>query len=150
MTKAMKEDNGEKRLRGRPPAGAIFVDGKWQLTELSMRLLLERALRTRERCREYSHNRWLARQALLRSSHPELFAARRGSIDPRQTTLAPTGRLMGRTADLIHCLNSDTSRNLKIDIYAAAPKQYLKKKAGSTEAGEEGEEGVSSSNSMEA
>ena len=121
MTKATKEDNGEKRPRGRPPAGAIFVDGKWQLTELSMRLLLERALRTRERCREYSHNRWLARQALLRSSHPELFAARRGSIDPRQTTLTPEVRSTERKADLIHSQKSDSSRNTTLDIYAAAP-----------------------------
>ena len=121
MTKAMKEDNGEKRPRGRPPAGAIFVDGKWQLTELSMRLLVERALRTRERCREYSHNRWLAKQALLRSSHPELFAARRGSIDPRQTTLTPEVRSTERKADLIHSQKSDSSRNATLDIYAAAP-----------------------------
>ena len=147
--KAMKKYDGEKRPRGRPPAGAILVDGKWQLTELSMKILAERAQRTREWCREYSHNRWLARQARLRSSRPEPFAASRG-IKTRQTTLAPKGRSMGRTADLIHCLNSDTSRKLKIDIYAAAPNRYLKKKAGSTEAGEEGEEGVSSSNSMEA
>ena len=145
--KAMKKYDGEKRPRGRPPAGAILVDGKWQLTELSTKILAERAQRTREWCREYSHNRWLAKQARLRSSRPEPFAASRG-LKTRQTTPAPKGRSMGRIADIIRCLNSDTSRNLKIDIYAASPNRYLKK--GSTEAGEEGEEGVSSSNSMEA
>ena len=128
--KAMKKYDGEKRPRGRPPAGAILVDGKWHLTELSMRILAERAQRTREWCREYSHNRWLARQS--RSSRPEPFAASRG-LKTRQTTLAPKGRSMGRIADIIRCLNSDTSRNLKIDIYAASPNRDLKK--GSTEAG---------------
>ena len=144
MTKAMKEDNGEKRPRRRPPAGAIFVDGKWQLTELSMRLLVERELRTRERCRVHNRNRRRAKQALLRSSRPELLAASRG-LKTSRTTLAPKGRSMGRIADIIHFLNTDTSKNLKIDIYATSPNRYLKK--GSTETGEEG---VSSSNSMEA
>ena len=142
--KAMKKYDGEKRPRGRPPAGAILVDGKWQLTELSMKILAERAQRTREWCREYTRNRWLARQARQRSSRPEPFAASL-CLKTRQTTPAPKGRSMGRIADIIHCLNTDTSRNLKIDIYAASPNRYLKK--GSTEAGEEG---VSSSNSMEA
>ena len=144
--KAMKKYDGEKRPRGRPPAGAILVDGKWQLTELSMKILAERAQRTREWCREYTRNRWLARQARQRSSRPEPFVAPRGL--KTKTTPAPKGRSMGRIADIIHCLNTDTSKNLKIDIYAASPNRYLKK--GSTEAGEEGEEGVSSSNSMEA
>ena len=85
-----------------------------------MRILAERAQRTRERRRVHNRNRWKAKQALLRSSRPELLAASRG-IKTRQTTLAPKGRSMGRIADIIHCLNSDTSRNLTIDIYAAAP-----------------------------
>ena len=144
--KAMKKYDGEKRPRGRPPAGAILVDGKWQLTELSMKILAERAQRTREWCREYTRNRWLARQARQRSSRPEPFVALRGLKTKK--TPAPKGRSMARIADIIHCLNTDTSKNLKIDIYAASPNRYLKK--GSTEAGEEGEEGVSSSNSMEA
>ena len=137
--KAMKKYDGEKRPRGRPPAGAILVDGKWQLTELSMKILAERAQRTREWCREYTRNRWLARQARQRSSHPEPVVAPRGLNT--KTTPAPKGRI----ADIIHCLNADTSKNLKLDIYAASPNRDLKK--GSTEAGEEG---VSSSNSMEA
>ena len=41
----MKKNNPPKRPRGRQPAGAILVDGKWQLTELSIQLAAERLLR---------------------------------------------------------------------------------------------------------
>ena len=103
MKKTMKKDKPPKKPLGRQPAGAVLVDGKWQLTELSIQLAAERLLRQREaRC-----TRWRAKQDLLRSSHPELFATR--GLDPRQTTLTPEVRSTERNADLLHCQKSDTS-----------------------------------------
>ena len=106
MTKAMKAMNkydGEKRPRGRPPAGAILVDGKWQLTEPSTQLFAERL----RRHRELSRSRWRAKQELLRISHPELFVVR--GIDPRQTTLTPEVRSTERNVDPSLSQKSDTS-----------------------------------------
>ena len=99
----MKKDKPPKRPLGRQPAGAVLVDGKWQLTELSAQLFAERMLRHRER----SRTRWRAKQELLRVSHPKLFALR--GLDPRQTTLVPGVRSTERKADLAHCQKTDTS-----------------------------------------
>ena len=114
MKKTMKKDNSEKRLRGRQPSGAILVDGKWQLTELSTQLYAERLLRVRE----LSRNRWRAKRELLRISHPELFVVR--GLDPRQTTLTPEVRAKERNADLLPCQKSDTSSNAASDTFAAS------------------------------
>ena len=103
MGKTMKKDNSEKRPRGRQPAGAVLVDGKWQLTELSTQLFAERLLLGRELHR----NRWRAKRELLRSSHPELFAVR--GLDPRQTTLTPEVRSTERKVDPLPSQKTDTS-----------------------------------------
>ena len=71
----------EKRPCGKPPAGAVLVDGRWQLTELSAQVAAERLTRDREQRR--SKRREL--RQLLRQSHPDLFVFARK--DPQQTTL---------------------------------------------------------------
>ena len=71
----------EKRPCGKPPAGAVLVDGRWQLTELSAQIAAERLMRDREQRRS---KRCEMRQ-LLRQSHPDLFVFARK--DPQQTTL---------------------------------------------------------------
>ena len=107
-----EEGQTPKRPLGRQPAGAVLVDGKWQMSELSIQLAAERLLRQREaRC-----TRWRAKQDLLRSSHPELFATR--GLDPRQTTLTPE-RSKERNADLLPYQKSDTSSTTS-DIFDAS------------------------------
>ena len=103
MGKTMKKDNSEKRPRGRQPAGAVLVDGKWQLTERSMQLAAERMLRGRE----IRRNRFRAMRELLRISHPELFVVR--GLDPRQTTLTPEVRSTERKVDPSPSQKTDTS-----------------------------------------
>ena len=71
----------EKRPCGKPPAGAVLVDGRWQLTELSAQIAADRLLREREQRR----NRRREMRKLLRQSHPDLFVFARK--DPQQTTL---------------------------------------------------------------
>ena len=62
-----KAPTSPKRPQGRPPAGAVLVDGKWQLTQRSA---VERLLRHRE------HNRVRREETreMLRGECPELFA----------------------------------------------------------------------------
>ena len=60
----------DKKPLGRPPAGAVLVDGKWQLTETSKEIAKLRLLRHREQNRV---RRERARE-LLRRECPELFA----------------------------------------------------------------------------
>ena len=99
----MKKDKPPKRPLGRQPAGAVLVDGKWQLTELSTQLAAERLLRQREARRAS----WRAKQDLLRTSHPELLTSR--GLDPRQTLLKPEARSTERNADPLHSQTTDTS-----------------------------------------
>ena len=80
--KAMKNQS-PKRPRGRQPIGAVLVDGKWQMTELAVRLAAERLLRVRENARIYNRKT----RELLRLARPELFPTK--GLHPRQTTLAP-------------------------------------------------------------
>ncbi len=68
---------------GRRPAGAVLVDGKWQMTELATRLAAERMLGARE----YARRRHRKTRELLRIARPELFVSK--GLDPRQTTLVP-------------------------------------------------------------
>ena len=77
------KNQSPKRPRGRQPAGAVLVDGKWQMTELAVRLAAERVLRARE----YARIRNRKTRELLRLARPELFPTK--GLDPRQTTLAP-------------------------------------------------------------
>ena len=79
----MKKNKSPKRPRGRQPAGAVLVDGKWQMTELAVRLAAERVLRARE----YARKRNRKTRELLRLARPELFPSK--GMDPKQTTLAP-------------------------------------------------------------
>ena len=59
----------DKKPLGRPPAGAVLVEGKWQLTEKSTEIAKLRLLRHREqnRTRRDSTRDWLRRDC------PELF-----------------------------------------------------------------------------
>ena len=76
----MAKETPEKKPRGRPPAGAVLVDGRWQPTEQSIQMAAARLLQDRENRRA----RHREMRKLLRHSHPELFA--RGE-DPKQTKL---------------------------------------------------------------
>ena len=101
MEKTMKKDKPPKKPRGRQPVGAVLVDGKWQMTELSTQLAAERVLRLRERGRIcYRKTR-----ELLRIARPELFVPR--GMDPRQTTLVP--RSTEREVVRAPCQKTDTS-----------------------------------------
>ena len=65
----MTKHSNVKKPLGRPPAGAVLVDGKWQLTEKSKEIAKLRLLRHREqnRTRRESTRDWLRREC------PELF-----------------------------------------------------------------------------
>ncbi len=83
----MTKDSVEKKPRGRPPAGAVLIDGSWQLTEQSQQIAAKRVLRARENNRA----RYREMRELLRHSHPELFVARG---DLKQTPKERNGDLM--------------------------------------------------------
>ena len=83
MEKMTKKDKSPKKPRGRPPVGAVLVDGKWQMTELAAQLAAERVLRARE----YSRRCHRKTRELLRIARPELFPSK--GMDPKQTTLVP-------------------------------------------------------------
>ena len=83
----MTNDSPEKKPRGRPPAGAVLIDGRWQLTERSTQIAATRVLRARENNRA----RYREMRELLRHSHPELFVARG---DLKQTPKERNGDLM--------------------------------------------------------
>ena len=101
MEETMKKDKPTKRPLGRQPAGAVLVDGKWELTELSTQLAAERVLRKRQARR----NAWRKMQDRLRAAYPELFVER--GLNPRQTTLGP--RSTEREVDSSPCQKTDTS-----------------------------------------
>ena len=72
-----------KRPQGRPPAGAVLVDGKWQLTEQSVQIAVERLLRHRERNRIKRDET----RDMLRRERPELFAHELTPAElPKETT----------------------------------------------------------------
>ena len=60
----------DKKPLGRPPAGAVLIDGKWQPTQESTEIAKRRLLRHRELNRA---RRERARE-LLRKECPDLFA----------------------------------------------------------------------------
>ena len=101
MEKTMKKDKPPKKPRGRQPVGAVLVDGKWQMTELSTQLAAERVLRLRERGRIW----YRKTRELLRIARPELFVPK--GMDPRQTTLVP--RSTEREVVRAPCQKTDTS-----------------------------------------
>ena len=73
-----------KRPPGRPPAGAVLIDGKWHTTQQSIQIAVERLLQQRGRVR----NRRDATREMLRRERPELFVHVRTPADPTQTTLS--------------------------------------------------------------
>ena len=63
----------QKKPRGRPPIGAVLVDGKWQMTEASILREAERLEQHRTQCRQrYRRNR-----LALMQHRPELFKKRK-------------------------------------------------------------------------
>ena len=66
----MTKRSNLKRPLGRPPAGAVLVDGKWQLTDKSKEIAKLRLLRHRDQNRA----RRQQTRELLRRECPELFA----------------------------------------------------------------------------
>jgi len=100
MEKTTKKDKPAKRPLGRQPAGAVLVDGKWELTELSTQVAAQRLLRQRQARR----TAWRKTQDRLRAAYPELFVQK--SLDPRQTTLA---RSTTGDVDRTPCQKTDTS-----------------------------------------
>ena len=95
-----KKDKPAKRPLGRQPAGAVLVDGKWELTELSTQVAAQRLLRQRQARR----TAWRKTQERLRAAYPELFVQK--SLDPRQTTLA---RSTKGDVDRTPCQKTDIS-----------------------------------------
>ena len=80
-----KRRTSPKRPQGRPPAGAVLVEGKWQLTQRSKEIAVERLLRHRE------HNRIRREETreMLRRECPELFAHLPAPAEvPKQTDKA--------------------------------------------------------------
>ena len=69
----MTKDCADKKPRGRPPAGAVLVDGSWQLTEESQRIAAKRVLKAREKNRA----KYREMRELLHRSHPELFVTQK-------------------------------------------------------------------------
>ena len=102
MEKTTKKDKPAKRPLGRQPAGAVLVDGKWELTELSTQVAAQRLLRQRQARR----TAWRKTQDRLRAAYPELFVQK--SLDPRQTTLA---RSTTGDVDRTPCQKTDTGSN---------------------------------------
>ena len=59
----------EKKPRGRPPFGAVLVDGRWELTEESIAHAAKKLLQARQQQRE----RGALVRDLVRQQYPELF-----------------------------------------------------------------------------
>ena len=97
-----KKDKPAKRPLGRQPAGAVLVDGKWELTELSTQVAAQRLLRQQQARR----NAWRKTQERLRAAYPELFVQK--GLDPRQTTLTEA-RSTGQDVDRTQYQKTDTS-----------------------------------------
>ena len=78
-----KNCHAEKRPQGRPPAGAVLIDGKWHTTQQSIQIAIERLLQQREKRRA----KRIETRELMRREQPELFVVVRAPADPKQTTL---------------------------------------------------------------
>ena len=83
---AVKNDN-VKKPRGRPPAGAILVEGRWQLTAESVELATQRLIKHRL----HSQERYRAMRDAIRQQRPDLFKPPR----PKQTLLVRSNELPG-------------------------------------------------------
>ena len=58
-----------KRPQGRPPTGALLIDGNWTMTKEGLDLAAQRLETHRKACRD----RYRIEQQLLRAAKPELF-----------------------------------------------------------------------------
>ena len=76
------EQPPEKRPRGRPPIGAVWINGEYRLTEDGLRNAVDRLESHRKKCRD----RYRDTRDALKKQRPELFGARARMHD--QTTLA--------------------------------------------------------------
>jgi len=97
----MTKDSTEKKPRGRPPAGAVLIDGRWQPTEKSVEIAVVRLLHEREKRR----TRRQEVRELLRKEHPELFVVR--GPDPKQTTLMAEARSDKQNGSLLQYQRKD-------------------------------------------
>ena len=97
----MTKDRKEKKPHGRPPAGAVLIDGRWQPTEKSVEIAVVRLLQERERRR----TRRQETRELLRKEHPELFVVR--GQDPKQTTLMAEARSDTQNGSLLQYQSKD-------------------------------------------
>ena len=97
----MTKDRKEKKPHGRPPAGAVLIDGRWQPTEKSVEIAVVRLLQEREKRR----TRRQEVRELLRKEHPELFVVR--GQDPKQTTLMAEARSDKQNGSLLQYQRKD-------------------------------------------
>ncbi len=100
-----KKDKLAKRPPGRQPVGAVLVDGKWQMTELAVRLAAERLMRLRENARIRDRKT----REPLRLARPQLFVK---GLHPSQTTLVHQTTLVRSTkenVDPLQCQKTDTT-----------------------------------------
>ena len=95
----MTKDRKEKKPHGRPPAGAVLIDGRWQPTgkEIAVVRLLQEREKRRTRRQEV--------RELLRKEHPELFVVR--GPDPKQTTLMAEARSDKQNGSLLQYQRKD-------------------------------------------
>ena len=97
----MTKDRKDKKPQGRPPAGAVLIDGRWQPTEKSVEIAVVRLLQEREKRR----TRRQETRELLRKEHPELFVVR--GQDPKQTTLRAEARSYTQNGRLLQYRRKD-------------------------------------------
>ncbi len=120
---SVKNDN-VKKPRGRPPAGAILVEGRWQLTAESVELAMQRLIKHRL----HSQERYRAMRDAIRQQRPDIFKPPR----PQQTLLteAPPARSNELGEELSKnqtkatcklCLQSATSSDYSLLKFSASP-----------------------------
>ena len=98
-----KDCHTEKRPQGRPPQGAVLIDGQWHTTQKSIQIAVERLLQQRENRRNKRHET----RELLRREHPELFVVVRAPADPKQTTLMAEARSDKQNGTLVQYQRKD-------------------------------------------
>ena len=88
----------QKAPRGRPPAGAILVDGQWELTDLAVEKAAQRLELHRANCR----NRYRSTRDILRERRPDLFikanGKRRRTEGPLRSPELPFGESVPQSA----------------------------------------------------
>ena len=84
-----------KRPQGRPPAGAVLIDGKWHATEQSIEIAAKRVLRNREQERIRREKT----REMLRRNRPELFAHEPPAAKPARSQESQSTLLQYRKMD---------------------------------------------------